>query len=230
MSQYPEHIFEDPKLRILLDPNDKRSAALGLSIREQYPSFTVWTKDQNDQINHGRIDGAMEPKTFYKVISELERVATSPVPTETVVCNEGHVIRKGQPLGPKQLMSKMRIARDADGVCTISITAGKNRPVLVFTPTDDEYHNFQRDGQQLSLAENSQLMMRSLARMWSELYSATLGRIGSKPKWLKDFAAERAQGGQGGGGYQQQNQGGGGYQQRQQQQQNYNNFDDDIPI
>lgn len=252
-AQYPEHIFEDPKLRIMMDPNDRQSPALALAIRANYPHLCVWTKDQNDQTNNGRIDGAMEPKTFFKMILEMERIAHSPVATETIIDNLGHVIRKGQAPGPKQLMSKVRIAKDDAGICTISVTAGKNRPILEFTPTDDEYHNFFRDGQPIGLPENTQLTLLSLARMWEKLYSATVGRIGGKPSWMKDRDRDFAQGnrgGQGGGGYQRNNQNSGGYQRNNQGgggYQNQNNgggyqrnnqggggyqdsFDEDIPI
>lgn len=218
---YPETIFDDPKIHWRVDPNNRQSPSIGLRIRDNNPSLVVNTRDPNDSVNNGRIEANMEPKSFYKLLTLMETVATSKEPVEYILECQGHIIRKGQPPGPKQPMSRVKVAQHQDGVCTITVTAGSSRPVIDIPLTDDEYHSFTRNGQPLTMAENTQLSMRSTARMWAQLYSATIGRVGSKPSWMK--RNEQQQGGGGGygnrggnqGGYNSNNQNrgsGGGYQ------------------
>lgn len=242
-----ETIFDDPSLALKAAKvgDMEGEPTLRPSVYENNPRFTVRTRVPNDR-NNGKIDAATSSRAFFSVLRAVEEVANHKGPTKIFMDNKGHrfVDKKRDP--NPMIMSCIMVEKTDNGTVTLTISAGKNRPLITFPFLDCTYHQFRgADGGPMSIEQASRLYALGWVDEIRLLTPIVIANGYKKPAWMT-----RNQGGgnfNGGGGG---NSGGGGgnnWQQRPQQQQAPQNpygsggqaapsggsdfdFDNDIPI
>ncbi|MNQ75300.1 hypothetical protein D3C85_900870 [compost metagenome] len=93
-------------------------------------------------------------------------------------------------------MSMIKLEKTNEGVITICISAGKNRPLIEFPFLDCTYHNF-RDGQGgMPVAIASKLYCLGWIDVMREYLPTVIEKTYAKPAWMQ----RREQNNNGGGG------------------------------
>lgn len=245
-NQKAETIFDDPALALKAAKQDNMEGepTLRPGIFENNPRLIVKTKVPNDR-NHGKIEAAFSGRAFNSFLRAIEEIANTPGAGAIMMDNKGHrFIEKKRDPNPT-IQSTIRIEKAENGVIALTISAGKQRPLIPFLFIDETYHQF-RDAS--GNAMTMELASKLYALGWVDEIRTLMVNVRSdnyvKPAWMVRFEQQRQQGGgQGGGGggswgggqqnggnSWQQNNNGGGQRAPQQQQSNDFNFDADIPI
>lgn len=246
-----ETIFDDPSLGLKAKKQEgmEGEPTLRPAIYENNPRLVVKTKVPNDR-NNGKIEAAMSGRAFASVLRAIEEIANNPAPDKIFMDNKGHrfVDKKRDP--NPSIMSCILIEKDEKGVISITISAGKQRPLIPFYFVDETYHHFREaNGEAMSLGRASKLYALGWVDEVRDLMAIVRANTYVKPAWMTRFETQNAQGGGqkfnggGGGGYQGgnnyqnnrnngggQQQGGGGYQAPAVSGGNDFNFDDDVPM
>lgn len=255
MSDQParkETILSETKLRLYAPncPGAERQPTLIVDIFENNPRMRVRTNVQNDS-NKGYIEAPMNSKVFSKLMEGIRKLANNELfdgegkpMTGFRVDNLGHPFLNNQRSAEKRIVSITSVSKGANGVISISITAGKNRPIIDFVFLEDDYHYFKdMNGNAMCEATSSQLAAIGWANMFEKYVAIALTDY-VIPAWVLKRQAQQAANG-GNGGYNGGN--GGGYQKPQQQSYQSNqssgqgykpaatsgdidNFDLDVPI
>lgn len=241
-------IFDDPKYMLfapVLDGAD-RKPSLKLGVYENNPRIRVKTNLPMDKgNNNGYIDAHMDCQRWEMLLEGLRDVARAAGADRFECLNKGHPFINGQRAKDPMPMSKTIVEKNAEGIISIKVTAGRNRPEITFVFLDNEYHNFlDANGQQMNRAQASRLSALGWANMVEKLMAEEIIKNSAKPAWMQNnqqgggggYGGNR--GGQGGGyGGGQRQGGGGGYGGGQQgggQQGGKSGgdygFDDDIPL
>ena len=247
-NQKPETILDDPSLSLKANRADgmEGEPTLRPSYYENNPRLVVKTKVPNDK-NFGTIDAKLSNRAFYSVLRALEFVAESNSPVVIFLDNKGHrFIDKKRDPNPS-IMSCIKLEKNQEGVISICISAGKNRPLIEFPFLDCAYHNFRDASGAMPVGMASKFYALGWIDVMREFLPKVLEKNYAKPAWM----TRNSGGGAWGGGQQQQNNWGGQQQrqggQQQQQQNNWNgggnkaptqqvsggndfNFDDDVPL
>lgn len=204
-----ETIFDDPSLALKAARTGDMEGepTLRPAVFENNPRLVVKTKVPNDR-NNGKIEAAMSGRAWGSFLRELEMLANNPAPDKVFLDNKGHrfVDKKRDP--NPSLMSCICIEKADNGVITLTISAGKNRPLIPFPFLDCTYHQWREaNGQAMTLARSSQLYALGWVDEMRLLMNAVRAANYVKPAWMERFAQQRQQqgGGQGGNSY-----GGGG--------------------
>jgi hypothetical protein len=223
--QRKETILSETKLRLYADPvnGSDRAPQLIPDIFENNPRLRVRTNVQNDA-NKGYIEAAMNSKTFYKLTEGIRKLANNQLFDDAGnklngfrIENFGHPFMNGQRAKEKMIVSITKVEKNAQGIISIIITAGKNRPLIEFVFLEDDYHYFKDlNGNVMPASTSSSLAAIAWANMLEKYVAIALTEYVT-PAWVLKRQQQQAQGGgyqprQGGGNY-----GGGGnnYQQRQ---------------
>lgn len=244
-----ETIFDDPSLALKAAKvgDMEGEPTLRPGVYENNLRFVVRTRVPNDR-NNGKIDAATSNRAFFSVLRAVEEVAEHKGPTKIFMDNKGHrfVDKKRDP--NPMIMSCIMVEKTDNGTITLTISAGKNRPLITFPFLDCTYHQFRgADGGPMQIEQASRLYAQGWVDELRMLGPIVIADNYKKPAWMT-----RNQGGGGNfnGGGQQQGGGGNSWQQRpqqpqQQQQSAYGggsgqqaapsggndfNFDDDVPI
>lgn len=248
----PDTILDDPALALKAAKQEgmEGEPTLRPAYYENNPRLVVKTKVPNDK-NNGKIEAALSNQAFFAVMRAVEAVANSKEPCVIMMDNKGHrfVDKKRDP--NPSIMSSIKIERSNEGVVSICISAGKNRPLIEFPFLDTTYHNF-RDGSgaAMGVAVASRLFALAWVDVMREYMGKTIERHYKRPAWMDRNNQQGGGGGnsnwgnrQQGGGQQGGNnnwgnrgqQGGGSYGQQgsnsaQSSQSDNFNFDDDVPL
>ncbi len=252
-NQKPETILDDPSLSLKAKREDgmEGEPTLRPSYYENNPRLVVKTKVPNDK-NFGTIDAKLSNRAFYSVLRALEYVAESSSPLVIFLDNKGHrFIDKKRDPNPS-IMSCIKLEKNQEGVISICISAGKNRPLIEFPFLDCAYHNFRDGSGSMPVGMASKFYALGWIDVMREFLPKVLEKNYAKPAWMTRNQGGGGQQGAWGGG-QQQNSWGNNNQQRQGGQQqsgggnNWNgggnkshsqqvsggndfNFDDDVPL
>jgi hypothetical protein len=254
----PETILDDPALALKGKKEDgmEGEPTLRPAYYENNPRLVVKTKVPNDK-NHGKIEAALSNHAFFAVMRAVEAVATSKEACIIMMDNKGHrfVDKKRDP--NPSIMSSIKIEKNNEGVVSICISAGKNRPLIEFPFLDTTYHNFRDGNGAMGVAVASRLYALAWVDVMREYMGKVIERHYKRPAWMdRNSGGGQQQGGNNnwgnrGGGQQQQggggnnnwggnnNSGGGGNnnwksnqgaQSAQTSQGDNFNFDDDVPL
>ncbi|MNH68842.1 hypothetical protein D3C73_209290 [compost metagenome] len=208
----PETILDDPSLALKAQKQEgmEGEPTLRPAYYENNPRLVVKTRVPNDK-NHGKIEAALSNRAFFSVLRALELVANSTGPTIVFLDNKGHrfVDKKRDP--NPSIMSMIKLEKTNEGVISICISAGKNRPLIEFPFLDCTYHQF-RDGQgSMPVAVASKLYCLGWIDVVREYLPVVIEKNYAKPAWMQRREQNNGGGGQwggnGGGGNRQ---GGGG--------------------
>jgi len=232
-------IFDDPKYMLFapaLDGADRKPSLKG-GVYENNPRLRVKTNLPMDKgNNNGYIDAHMDCQRWEMLLEGIRDLARKEGPGEFSILNKGHPFINGQRAKDPMPMSKTIVNKNAEGIISLKITGGRNRPEIAFVFLDNEYHNFFDDnGQQMNRAQASRLSAIAWANMMEKLMSQEIIKNSAKPAWMQNNQQGGYGNNRGGNNYQGNNRQGGGYQQQQQNQGagqsggNYS-FDDDIPL
>lgn len=238
----PESALDDPNLWLKAKKQEgmEGQPTLRVEVYENNPRFVVKTKVPNDR-NNGKIECSMNLRAFNAVLRALEDIANKPNGYFIEMDNKGHRFAEGRRDPNPSIMSVIRIDKLDNGLITLTISAGKNRPLIPFPFEDETYHQFrQGDGRPMDLSTASKYFAEGFVDTYRELVPIVINQNYAKPAWM--VKREQQNGGQGGGNWNNRqgggggswNNNGGGQQQRQQPQQPQGgtdfNFDDDIPL
>ncbi|MCY1289357.1 hypothetical protein D9M68_19930 [compost metagenome] len=250
----PETILDDPALALKAKKEEgmEGEPTLRPAYYENNPRLVVKTKVPNDK-NHGKIEAALSNHAFFAVMRAVEAVANSKEPCIMMMDNKGHrfVDKKRDP--NPSIMSSIKIEKGANGVVSICISAGKNRPLIEFPFLDTTYHNFRDGAGVMGVATASRLYALAWVDVMREYMGKVIERHYKRPAWMdrnngggqgggnNNWGNRGGQGGgqqQGGGGWGGNNSGGGnnnwksnqGSQSAQPSQGSDFNFDDDVPL
>ncbi|MNZ57991.1 hypothetical protein D3C78_759880 [compost metagenome] len=196
-NQRPETILDDPNLALKAKRQDgmEGEPTLRPGYYENNPRLIVKTKVPNDK-NHGKIEAALSNRAFFSTLRALELVAEASGPIVVYMDNKGHrfVDKKRDP--NPSIMSCIKLEKNNEGVISICISAGKNRPLIEFPFLDDTYHQF-RDGQGgMPVAIASKLYCLGWIDVMREYMGKVIEKNYAKPAWM----TRREQGQQQGGG------------------------------
>lgn len=209
----PETILDDPSLALKAKKQDgmEGEPTLRPAYYENNPRLVVKTRVPNDK-NHGKIEAALSNRAFFSVLRALELVAESAGPCQVFLDNKGHrfVDKKRDP--NPSIMSMIKLEKSQEGVISICISAGKNRPLIEFPFLDCTYHQF-RDAQgTMPVAVASKLYCLGWIDVVREYLPVVIEKNYAKPAWMQrreqnNGGGGNNWGGNNGGG---QRQGGGG--------------------
>jgi hypothetical protein len=194
----PETILDDPSLALKAKKQDgmEGEPTLRPAYYENNPRLVVKTRVPNDK-NHGKIEAALSNRAFYSVLRALEFVAESAGPIQVFLDNKGHrfVDKKRDP--NPSIMSMIKLEKNQEGVVSICISAGKNRPLIEFPFLDCTYHQF-RDGQgSMPVAVASKLYCLGWIDVMRDYLPTVIEKNYAKPAWM-----QRREQNNGGGGNQ----------------------------
>lgn len=243
-----ETILDEPSLVLKARKQEgmEGEPTLRAAYYENNPRLVVKTKVPNDR-NNGKIEAALSNRAFFAVLRAVEMLANSKEPGVICMDNKGHrFVEKKRDPNPS-IMSTIKIEKNAEGVISICVSAGKNRPLIEFFFLNETYHQFRSAEGPMPVGIASRLFALGWVDTMREYMTLVIEKNYKRPAWMD----RNRQGGQGGGGWngggQQQggwNRNGGGQQGGgnwnggggQQQQQptvsggNDFNFDDDVPL
>lgn len=246
-----ETILDEPSLVLKARKQEgmEGEPTLRASYYENSPRFVVKTKVPNDR-NNGKIEAALSNRAFFAVLRAVEMLANSKEPGVICMDNKGHrFVEKKRDPNPS-IMSTIKIEKNAEGVMSICVSAGKNRPLIEFTFLNETYHQFRSAEGPMPVGVASRLFALGWVDTMREYMTLVIEKNYKRPAWM-DRNRQGGQGGgswggggnrqgggnswnggggqQGGGGWN----GGGGQQQQQQASVsggNDFNFDDDVPL
>lgn len=173
-----------------------------------------------------KIETPMAPIPFRTLMNLIIRVASFKGEVSFEVDNWGFPfmwdaeLRKSVRAKEKMIISRFQVAKRADGVVTLGITA-KGKPDMIHEFKADEYHLIMQNGQPVDLSISSREAAIATAEAWIEVYYNRFCNKWEEPEYQKKRRLEnmqRAQGNSGGYPPKQQNNSGGGYNNNQQQQ------------
>lgn len=227
--------------------NGEKPPTLRVGLFENNPRLRVKTNVPGDK-NNGYIDAAMNSHGFFSLMELVDEIACLNHPAQMGIGLDGHPFINGQRSKDKLPMGIVMLERFEDGRITITVSAGKNRPVIPFDFMLDEYHHY-KDGQGNAMpkALAYKVSAKAWARMMRSFVTEALAITYAKPAWMQRNDQNNGQR-QGGGGYGNgggygggQRQGGGGYgggnsggygnsQQQNKPSGGDYDFDDDLPM
>ena len=243
--QPKETLLDEFKLALKsrkLEQGDKEPT-LRVGLYENNPRIRVKTNLPGDK-NNGYIDAAMNSHGFFSLMEMVDEIAALNHPAQMGISLDGHPFINGQRSKEKLPVGVVMLERFEDGRITITVSGGKNRPLIPFDFMLDSYHHY-KDGQgnPMPKAMAYKISAKAWARMMRCFVTEALAVTYAKPAWMQ----RNEQGGQGGGnrqgngGYGGGNrQGGGGYgggnggygggQQQNKSSGGDYDFDDDLPM
>lgn len=199
-----ETILDDPALALKAKREDGMEGipTLRPAYYENNPRLVVRTKVPNDK-NHGMIDAKMSNRAFFAVLNALEHVAKSEQPTVLFMDNKGHrfVDKKRDP--NPSIMSVIKMEKNNEGVISICISAGNNRPRIEFPFIDEDYHNFRDANGPMPVSLASRLYCLGWIDTMREYVGTVIEKTYTRPAWM-DRGNQ-----QGGGNWNNNNRGGG---------------------
>lgn len=211
--QREETILSETKLRLYAPPvqGSDRAPVLIPDVFENNPRLRVRTNVQNDA-NKGYIEAAMNSKVFFKLMEGVRQLAKGELknPDGTPsngfrIENYGHPFLQGQRSKEKRIVSMTSVTKNPQGIISISITAGKSRPIIDFVLLEDDYHYFKDlNGNPMPEALSSSLAAIAWANMMEKYMTVALKKYVT-PAWVLKRQQQQANGGGYGGGQ------GGGY-------------------
>lgn len=184
-NQRPETILDDPSLALKAKRQDDMEGepTLRPSYYENNPRLVVATKVPNDK-NNGKIDAKLSNRAFFSILRALEAVANSKEPVVWFMDNKGHrFIDKKRDPNPS-IMSCIKMEKNAEGVISICISAGKTRPLIEFPFLDDTYHQFRDANGSMPVAIASRLYCLAWIDTMREYMGKVLDRHYKKPEWM----------------------------------------------
>lgn len=203
----PETILDDPALALKAKKQDgmEGEPTLRPSYYENNPRLVVKTKVPNDK-NNGKIEAALSNRAFFSVMRAVELVAGSKEPCQVFLDNKGHrfVDKKRDP--NPSIMSCIKIEKNNEGVISICISAGKNRPLIEFPFLDCTYHQFRDGNGPMGVAIASRIYALAWVDVMREYMGKVIDRHYKRPAWMD----RNNGGGQQGGGWNRGGQQGGG--------------------
>lgn len=233
-----ETILDEPSLVLKAKRQEgmEGEPTLRATYYENNPRLVVKTKVPNDR-NNGKIEAAFNNRSFFAVLRALEMLANSKEPGIILMDNKGHrfVDKKRDP--NPSIMSTVKLEKNAEGVISICISAGKNRPLIEFPFLNETYHQFRNADGPMPVAVASRLFALGWVDTMREYMTEVIAANYKRPAWMD----RNRQGGNwnGGNNWNRNNGNGGG---------NWNNngggqsasasvsggsdfsFDDDIPL
>jgi len=196
-NQRPETILDDPSLALKAKRQDgmEGEPTLRPAYYENNPRLVVKTRVPNDK-NHGKIEAALSNRAFFSVLRALEFVANSEQPIVVFLDNKGHrfVDKKRDP--NPSIMSCIKLEKNNEGVISICISAGKNRPLIEFPFLDCTYHNFRDQQGSMPVALASKFYCQGWIDVVREYLPKVIEKNYAKPAWM----TRREQNNNGGGG------------------------------
>lgn len=212
-----ETCLSEPKLRLYgkVCQGAEKPPVLIPDIFENNPRFRVRTNVQNDA-NKGWIEVPMTSIVFAQLAETARLLARGELRAEDgtplngfVMDNFGHPFTQQGRSKEKMLTSKIQMQRDDRGIITLTITAGKNRPLCEFVLVEDDYHHFRdTQGNKMPVGVASRLMTIGYFNAMERFFTMAC-RDYIEPAWI---AKRKAQQAQNGGGWQGNRGGnGGGY-------------------
>lgn len=211
--QRPDTILDEPSLALKAKRQDgmEGEPTLRPAYYENNPRLVVKTKVPNDR-NNGKIEAAFNNRAFFAFLRAVEAVANHKEPTSIMMDNKGHrFVEKKRDPNPS-IMSTIKIEKNAEGIITICISAGKNRPLIEFPFLDETYHNFRDANGPMPVSVASRLYCLGWVDTVRSYVTEVLADNYVRPAWM-DRNRQGGQGGNGGGGWNGggNRQGGGGY-------------------
>lgn len=244
--QPKETLLDEFKLALKarkLEGGDKQPT-LRVGLHENNPRIRVKTNLPGDR-NNGYIDAAFNSHGFYALLDLIQEITNLNHPAAYGIGLDGHPFINGQRSKEKLPMGVVMVERFDDGRITITVSGGKNRPVIPFDFMLDEYHHFKdSNGNPMPKEMAYRIAARAWCNMMRRFVAEALAITYAKPAWMQ--RNDQQNGGQGGGnrggnggGY---NNGGnrggyngggnnGGYNNNSNGGGNQNyGFDDDVPL
>jgi len=197
-NQRPETILDDPSLALKAKRQDgmEGDPTLRASYYENNPRLVVRTRVPNDR-NNGKIEAALSNRAFFAVLRTLEAVANSKEPIMLMMDNKGHrFVEKKRDPNPT-VMSTIKMEKNAEGVISICISAGKSRPLIEFPFLDDTYHQFRDANGSMPVSTASRLYCLAWIDVMREYVGKVIEKTYAKPAWM----TRNQGGGQGGGSW-----------------------------
>ncbi len=197
-NQRPETILDEPSLALKAKRQDgmEGDPTLRPAYYENNPRLVVKTRVPNDR-NHGKIEAAFNNRTFHAFLRAVEAVANHKEPTSIMMDNKGHrFIDKKRDPNPS-IMSTIKIEKNAEGVISICISAGKNRPLIEFPFLDETYHNFRDANGPMPVSVASRLYCLGWVDTVRTYVNQVIADNYVRPAWMD----RNRQGGQGGGNW-----------------------------
>lgn len=252
-NQRPDTILDDPALALKAKRQDgmEGEPTLRPAYYENNPRLVVKTKVPNDK-NNGKIEAALSNHAFFSVLRALEAVANSKEPCQIFMDNKGHrFIDKKRDPNPS-IMSCIKLEKNQEGVVSICISAGKNRPLIEFPFLDTTYHQFRDSNGSMGVSTASRLYCLGWIDVMREYMGKVIDRHYKRPAWMdrnnqgggngggwnnnrnnnggnQNWNNNRNNGGGNGGGWNN-NGGGGGQTSASTSSGNDFNFDEDVPL
>lgn len=242
--QPKETLLDEFKLALKarkLDGGDK-APTLRVGLNENNPRIRVKTNLPGDK-NNGYIDAAFNSHGFYALLELIREIADLKHGGAWGIGLDGHPFIQGQRSKEKLPVGVVMIERSDDGRITITVSGGKNRPVIPFDFMLDEYHHYKdSNGNPMPKDMAYRISARAWCSMMERFVAEALALTYAKPAWMQRNDQQGGNQRQGGGGgygnggnnYGNRNQsGGGGYGQQNNQRQGGGgdyDFDMDIPL
>lgn len=201
-----ETILDEPSLVLKAQKQDgmEGEPTLRGAYYENNPRLVVKTKVPNDR-NNGKIEAAFNNRAFFAVLRAVELVAQSKDPVVIMMDNKGHrFVEKRRDPNPS-IMSTVKIEKNQEGVISICISAGKNRPLIEFPFLNETYHQFRNNEGPMPVALASRLFALGWVDTMREYMTEVIAANYKRPAWMD----RNRQGGQQGGGNWNNNSGGG---------------------
>lgn len=193
-------LLDNRKIRLEAPNAQGKMASLSFQVtKEGNPRIVVWTNDPNDTQDYGKIQAAMEMKSFFALMRMLEEaVEAKGEYREKIDCLNSWY--GGQKQDVPKVVSSVIVTKDAEGIVALTVSAPR-RPNIKFPFALDSFHNFVKgDGSPLGKAEASQ----RLAKGWVRFLEQVVPLL-AVTKYVHPEKKDKGNGG--GGGY---NRGGGG--------------------
>lgn len=220
-----ETCLSEPKLRLYgkMLPGADKPPVLIPEIFENNPRFRIRTNLPNDA-NKGYVDMPFTSPVFAQLAETVRLLARGELTNDQgekqngfVLDNFGHPFTQQGRSKEKMMTSKLQVAKDERGIITMTVTAGKNRPLLEFVLQEDDYHHFRdMQGNKMSGQVASKLFTIGWFNSMEKFFVMAL-RNYVEPAWITKRKAQQAQGGGNSWGGGQQGGGGNNWQQRNQQ-------------
>ncbi|MNP89045.1 hypothetical protein D3C85_14410 [compost metagenome] len=254
-----ETILDEPSLVLKARKQDgmEGEPTLRATYYENCPRLVVKTKVPNDR-NNGKIEAAMNNRAFFAMLRAVELVANSKEPIVLALDNKGHrFVEKKRDPNPS-IMSSIKIEKNAEGIVSINISAGKNRPDIDFLFMNETYHGWRSADGPMPHGVASRLFALGWVDTMREYVSLVIEKNYKRPAWMDRNRQDGGgngnwknnNGGNGGGGNSWGNRQGGGnnggggnnnWQNNNRQNGNQQqapqvsggsdfNFDDDVPL
>jgi hypothetical protein len=190
MSDKPEkiyHVLQSNKIRLSAPcPTAKgKFSTLGWDIYMNNPRFVLDVKDPSlasPEYNFGRVQGAMEPATFYAFLEQLDTAIKSTEEWKTKLELFGNA--KGQP-GEVVALSDLWVGKDKEGCVYLSLISKKDGfPTIkfIFSAPDHRFTKHKdMTGMDLNKADTSVLYAKAYLRMLTVMMGAVLVKDYVKP-------------------------------------------------